>query len=307
MIAVLGLLLQVQMGTLIRPETVTVGQHFNATVRVRAPLGAQVHFPSGPDTTSRVDTVSASQQRNTQSSQFTETSINYVLAAWDTGTQSLGLGDVSVVLPSSERLASLRALSVYVRSVLPTDTAQRKPKPPRAIITERVVNWLPWAIVAAVAVLLAVLVWLWRRRRTSAGGALSPLQWAEREFERIEGAGWLEEAEPERYAIAATQVLRGYLFRAVPTLHPSLTTRELAATLGKLPTPPTLPSDRIAGLLETVDPLKFAASRTGREEAARIGADARALVSETDSSIAAAAAVTATAEAEHGPPPRIAA
>ncbi|MGI8545784.1 MAG: hypothetical protein ACR2M1_00385, partial [Gemmatimonadaceae bacterium] len=131
MLAIAGLWLQVQMGAVVRPETVTVGQHFNATVRIRVPAGAQLQFPSVPDSSAHVDTAGAMQRRVASNSQFSETTVNYVLAAWDTGTQSLGLGDVAVMLPSGQRLASLRALSVYVRSVLPVDTSKRKAKPPR--------------------------------------------------------------------------------------------------------------------------------------------------------------------------------
>lgn len=297
MIALAALWLQVQMGTTVRPETVSVGQHFNATVRLRVPNGTQLGFPLGTDSSARVDTAGSATRRSVAGPQFTETTVNYVLAAWDTGAQNLGLGDISVALPSGQRLASLRALSVYVKSVLPADTAQRKPKPPRPIVTRRVVNWLPWAIAAVLALLLALAYWLRGRRRRKGAELLTPLDWAGREFERIEGSGWLAEGMTERYAIAMTAVVRRYLSLVDPRFAASLTTRELASAAAGSP----LPTNRLIALLEEVDPLKFAARRLSRDAAVRAGAEARALVAESDSALTAAAGAAAAAVAVADP------
>lgn len=291
MFLVAGLWLQVQMGAIVRPETVTVGQHFNATVRVRVPAGAQLRFPLAPDSSARIDTAGPTQRRVSSNSQFAETTVNYVLAAWDTGTQSLGLGDVAVMLPSGQRLASLRALSVYVKSVLPADTSQRKPKAPRPVLIQRVINWIPWAVAALVALLLAALLWFWRRKRARSTGAVAPLTWAEREFERIERSGWLEAGEPERYAIGMVEVVRRYLSLIDPVLAASLTTRELAVVMERSA---ALPVDRLVMLFESIDPLKFAARVMSRDGAAAAGSEARALVSDVDRRLAEAEAARST-------------
>lgn len=291
MIVGVTLWLQVQMGTTVVPETVTVGQHFSAMVRVRVPNGTRLVFPTGPDSAARVDSAGSTGRRAVVGSQFTETTVNYVLAAWDTGTQNLGLGDVSVVTASGQQLASLRALSVYVRSVLPVDTAQRKPKPPRPVVPLGVVDWLAWAVAALVALLLALAYWLWNRRRRGRDKSLTPLEWAEREFVRIEGSSWLEEGVTEWYAIAMATVVRGYLSRIDPGFAASLTTRELAEAVVSS----SLPGDRLIALLEEVDPLKFAAQRMSRDAAVRAGTEARAVVGESDRALVAirAAAVAA--------------
>lgn len=303
MIALAALWLQVQMGTAVRPETVTVGQHFSATIRVRVPNGAQLGFPPGTDSSARVDTAGSTTRRSVTGPQFTETTVNYVLAAWDTGAQNLGLGDISVTLPTGQRLTSLRALSVYVRSVLPVDTAQRKPRPPRPTVVQRVVNWLPWAIAAAVALLLALAYWLWSRRRRTGDASLTPFEWADREFQRIEGSGWLGEGMTERYAIAMAGVVRRYLSLVSDRFAASLTTRELATAFAGSP----FPTDRLIALLEEVDPLKFAARRLSREAAVRAGAEARALVAESDRALSAAAASGTTAAADSSDAERVAA
>jgi hypothetical protein len=122
---------------------------------------------------------------------------------------------------------------------------------------------------------------------------VTPAQWAEREFARIEAQRMLESGETERYAIAMSNVVRGYLARAVPSLHESLTTRELADAARAVR---TVPVDRVAALLERVDLLKFAAARTSIDEARAMGTEARAIVNDTDAAITAAVAA-ARAEA----------
>lgn len=283
----------VQLGVRVSPETVTVGQHFAATVRVRGPAGSELRFPSRPDTSSRVDTAAAMKRQDVNANGYSEATVTYALAAWDTGSQALGLGDVIVATPAGERMASLLGLKVYVRSVLPADTALRKPKPFRPTIAVRVFNWLPWAIAAAAALLIALLAYAWWRWRRRPRPVLSPAQWAQREFARIESQRMLESGETERYAIAMSDVVRGYLSRVVPTLHPSLTTRELVEAGRAIP---AIPADRVGTLLGRADLLKFAAERTSIEQARAMGIEARALVSETDAALAAALAESARAE-----------
>jgi hypothetical protein len=286
MIAIAGLWLQVQMGALVRPETVTVGQHFNATIRVRAPGGALVRFPARPDSASAIDTLAAGQQQDVHGAGFVESTMSYTLAAWDTGAQRIGLPDVAVTTPSGQRMVSLHDMQVYVRSVLPADTSLRKPKPPRPAVTVRVFNLVPWLIAAAAVLLIGLLTWLWRRRRRKREGPLGPLAWANREFARIDSMRWLESGEAERYAIAMANVLRGYLARAVPAAPVSATTRELALSLRSVP---GVPLDRIIELLEGVDLLKFAAARAATERAVQIGVEARGIVRDTHAALTVAA------------------
>lgn len=292
MVGLAALFLQVQMGVVVRPETVTVGQHFSATVRVRIPNGVQLRIPAGPDTSARVDTVRAPERRSTAGPQFTETTVSYMLAAWDTGRQKLGLGAIGVSSPAGERTVSLGDLSVYVKSVLPPDTAQRKPKPPRPTVSQNVFNWLPWAVAAVVAMLLGLLAFLWRRRRRAILIEPGPLAWAEREFARVESTGWLDGGESERYAIAMADVARRYLSLIDQALAPSLTTRELAEAMrGSV----ALPRERLVAFFENVDPLKFAARPIERDDAARIGTEARSLVADIDRCLAEARVAQAEA------------
>ena len=94
--AAVGLLLQIQMGTMIRPETVTVGQHFAAIIRVRAPRGSTIQMPVGTSMPLFVDTAGPMHSIDTTAVDYVQTTTAYVLVAWDTGSHKLGLGDVVI-------------------------------------------------------------------------------------------------------------------------------------------------------------------------------------------------------------------
>jgi hypothetical protein len=288
---------QVQLGTTVRPETTTVGQHFVATVRVRVPAGTEVRFPARPDSDVKVDSAGAATRSDTTSGGFTESTMNYVLAAWDTGTQRLGLDSVTVVADGTERIAPLSGFNVYVRSVLPADTALRKPKPFRPVVAGTVINWRPWAIAAAVLALLAIMFLAWRRWRRNRTAGLTPLQLAQREFARIDSQRLVESGETERYAVEMVRVVRGYLASAVPAIAASATTHEIARSLA--PTS-AIPAQRLLAILEETDLIKFARGRAKVERAVEIGAESRRIVNETAAALEAekAAATSAAAVAK---------
>lgn len=268
----------VQLGTAIRPETVTVGQHFTVTIRVRVPTGAQLRFPARPDTMVRVDTAAPPARTDVHGSAYDESTVHYVLAAWDTGAQALGLDDVVVATPAGDRMIPLAALRVFVRSVLPADTTLRVPKPPRAPVAVSVFDWRPLVIAAAIlalAALIAWLVWRWRRR---AHAPLTPYAWAERELERIAQTGW-DTTDPTRYGVAVTEVLRGYLSRTFPVARLSETTSELAASLQDVS---AIPGERAIPLLDAADLVKFAQRSMTTEDARTAARTVREILDETE-------------------------
>lgn len=272
----------VQLGTAIQPETVTVGQHFTATIRLRVPAGTPLRFPAHPDTAAAVDTAASPVRQNTSAAGYDEATVRYVLAAWDTGPQRLGLDDVVVALPAGDRTVSLAGLRVVVRSVLPADTSLRVPKPPRPPVGVTSFDWIPWLIGAAILALLALIAWLWWRWRRRATAPLGAFAWAERELARIEKTGW-RTSDPARYATAVTDVLRGYLARAIPAARMSATTRELGAALGGAP---EVPTERVLRVLERADLVKFAEGRIASDEAGALGDEVRAILTEVERRLA---------------------
>jgi len=283
---------QVQIGTVVRPETTTVGQHFVAIVRVRVPSGTQVVFPTRPDSGAHVDSAGAVTRTESTAGGFVESTVNYVLAAWDTGGQSLGLDSVVVIGPNGQRTAALKNFTVYVRSVLPADTSLRKPKPYRPVVAIKPFNWIPWAVAAAAIALIGLLIWFWRRWRRRVALGLSPWQIAERDFGRIESQRLIESGETERYAVEMVGVLRTYLAATVPAAAQSATTHELA---NSLQSSPVVPTQRLLDVLDATDLIKFARERSTAERARDIGAEARLIVADTHTAIVAADAASAVA------------
>jgi hypothetical protein len=283
---------QVQVGTSVRPETTTVGEHFIATVRVRVPAGTQVVFPARPDTSARVDSAGGVTRTESTTGGFDESTVNYVLAAWDTGGQRLGLDSVAVIGPNGERYVQLAGFKVYVRSVLPADTALRKPKPFRPAMPVKAFDWLPWLIAAAAALLAALLVIIWRRWRRRLALGLTPVQIAERDFSRVESRRLIESGEIEQFAVEMIAIVRRYLASVVPDAAQSATTQELAFALRNSR---FVPVHRLIDALDATDLMKFARARSTADRAREIGAEARRMVSETHAALEAAKVAEAKA------------
>jgi len=266
----------VQMGYTVEPDTVTVGDPFRLIVRVRAPLGASVEFPAGPDSGAAVEALDPRQEQQGPDSTSLELTAGWRLAAWDTGDQLLRLGDIVVRADGRERRIPLSALKVVVRSVLPADTALRIPKPQRALF-EFGRPWWHWllAILAAIGIIGLLWWWWYRRRRRRKGEVEDPFAEAESEFERIERLGLVEAGERGRYVALTVEVLRTYLARRIPEAHQSLTTGELLISVRESP---TVPVNRLALVLADADLVKFARRATTAERARELGTEARGIV-----------------------------
>ena len=284
----------VQLGIAVRPETVTVGTRFIVSARLRAPDGATIAWPTAPDTSETLEIVSSRMLDSASDSLRTEETARWRLAAWDTGTITIVFEDAVVTGMDLERRVPLRA-HVYVRSVLPLDTAQQVPKPPRDIIAAEPPIWRWVALALLVLAILGLLVWwyLRRRRRPPAPIPVDAMQYAEREFTRVERMGLLEAGERGRFVALMVEVLRDYLALRLPGAAPSLTSTEL---LGFLRSRSDLPVQRLAAILNEADLVKFARRSVTAERAREIGQEARAIarevetVAERDRAMAAAAA-----------------
>jgi hypothetical protein len=90
-------------------------------------------------------------------------------------------------------------------------------------------------------------------------------------------------------------VLRAYLASVLPEAVRSATTRELEAALARIS---AVPLQRLVGLLDATDLIKFARDRATAERALAAGAEARRIVAGTNAALAAAAAAGAKAGTE---------
>lgn len=270
----------VQMGTVVRPDTVTVGDHFVVAVRVRAPQGATIAFPAAVDSSTDIDAVDSRKLLSGTDTSVVEATATYRLAAWDTGTVTIPLADIVVSREGTEQRIPLSSLRVYVRSVLPADTTQHVPKPARDIIGA-VRPWWHWLLAGLLALaLIGLLIWWWRRRRRRPKViAIDPYARAEQEFAHIEKLGLLEAGERGRYVALYVEVLRDYLAERVPEAERSHTSTELLAALRP---PRFAPLDRLAVLLADADLIKFAKRQVTAERAKDLGTVARAIVNDVE-------------------------
>jgi hypothetical protein len=200
------------------------------------------------------------------------------VAAWDVGSQAIRLPDAIVRYNGAERRVPLRAV-VFVRSVLPADTAQRKPKPPRDVFE---INPFPWWLLAAILaalIIIGLLIWWWihRRRRPAPAVVVDPFERAVAEFQRIEALGLLDAGERGRYVSLMIEVVRDYLSARYAEAALSLTSMELQHIVRPLP---HVPTERLTRVLTDADLIKFARRAVSTERAREIGREARIIVNE---------------------------
>jgi hypothetical protein len=202
----------------------------------------------------------------------------YRLSAWDVGRQPIRLGDVLVQADDGERRVALTLPTLFVRSVLPADSALRVPKPARALLAVRApVPWWWWALAALAVLVIGLLVWWWRRRHRVVAPPGDPYAVAEVAFARIERLRLPEAGEPGRHAALMTDVVRRYLAERHPAASLAQTSGELLAAVRGIR---TVPFDALRRLLDEIDPVKFAAAPLAPRRAHELGDAARAIVRE---------------------------
>lgn len=290
----------VQAGVTLERDTVTVGDVIRLVVRVRAPRGATISFPAAVDSLGPVQSLAPPGVRDgADTAAAADRIATYSLAAWDIGSQQIKLGDVLVQTDAGERRVPLALPSVFVRSVLPADTALRIPKPARPLLEARApVPWWWYALAALAALLIGLGAWwIVRRRRGIAAGPRDPFADASAAFEKVERLRLIEAGEPGRHAVLMADVLRRYLADRLDVASLAQTSGELQVAVRSVP---SVPHDALRGLFESVDPVKFANAPIGAERARAIGEDARAITRdehERAASLAIASAATDTERA----------
>jgi hypothetical protein len=289
-LAVLALLVpgdSVLLGVRVAPDTVTVGAPFQVLVRIRAPRGSRIEFSLGPDSTGAVQALDTRQIRDSPDTTGAEATATYRLAAWDVGLRQVLIPDAMVRFPSlTQRPVPIAPLTVFVRRLVPPkDSARRVPKAARAILLAVEPWWWRWAVaVGALLILVLLLWWLVARskRRTGPGAKRDPYEEAVRELDRIERLGLIDAGERGRYVALVTQVVRDYLAGRIATASLSLTTMELVEALRA---DARVPLERLQGVLEESDQVKFARARVTAERAVAVASDARQVVDETDTAV----------------------
>lgn len=267
----------VQAGATIDHDTVTVGDVIHLVVRVRAPLGATINFPAAVDSLGAVQALEPPTVREgSDSATAADRIATYRMAAWDVGRQPIKLGDVLVQTDDGERRVALTLPELFVKSVLPADTALRKPKAARPLLdVNPPTPWWWWVIAVAAALVLGVGAWWLARRRRGDQPTGDPFADANSAFARVEKLRLLDAGEPGRHAALMTDVVRHYLAQRFETMPLAHTTRELVLAAQSQP---SISHDDLQQLLEEVEPVKFAAAPLSVAEAKAIGDEAKSIV-----------------------------
>jgi hypothetical protein len=266
----------VKAGVTVAPDSVRIGDPFRITIGVRAPVGASIEFPRVLDSTATVQSLDPVTVRTSADTSAVEQYAEYRVAAWDVGKQPIRLEDVLVRFNGATRRLPIAGYTVFVRSLLPKDSAQRVPKPPRALFEPNPFPWWLWVLVAA-AIIALILWWMRRRRRRKPALAIvvDPYERAEAEFQRIEALGLVDAGERGRYVALMIEVLRDYLSARYAEASLSLTSTELERAVGHLP---HIPQERMTRVLTDADLIKFARRPVSGERARELGREARAIV-----------------------------
>lgn len=257
-------------------DTVTVGEPFEIRVRIRAPADATIRFPDNPDTTGAVQGRDPRTIMVADTVQSLDLTAIYHVAAWDVGRQPVRIADAVVIWGSVERRVPIEAVDVFVRTVLPVDSALRVPKPPRPIFEPRPFPWWLLALLLA-AIAVGLLVWWWRRRRRRPRPrvVVDPYVRAIRELNRIEAMGLVDAGERTRFVALVVEVVRDYVAALYPEASLALTSRELIVIVRSQA---TVPNERLSRVLHEADLAKFAAFSLSEPRARTLAKEARAII-----------------------------
>jgi len=260
----------------VTPEQVAVGEPITIELRVRAPLGTEIRFPALPDSNDVVEPLDPRQLREASSATIIDRTAVYRLIAWDTGQRVVRFGDITLTRDGATRRYPVTLPALQIRSVLPADTALRKPRPPRAV-QEVPAPWWKYAIGAVVV--LAIL-WMLRKalrsRATSSDRGPDPAKVADDAFAHAARLGLLEAGETGRHALTHVDVMRRYLAARFPQADLTRTAREVADALVGAEFP-ILPA-RVSDLLLRSEPVAFARAPVRPDEARAIAEEAKAIV-----------------------------
>jgi hypothetical protein len=274
----------VQVG--LSPRTIHVGDVFNASLQVTLPAGTLLFVPDTLDVTGDVENAARKRVHvDTLQSGNLHYLITYPLTAWRPGTDTLPPIVATLRSASGETTLNVRMPIVTVESVLPADTANIEPKPPRDVWGANRL-WWPFVVAALLALLLiGLLIWWWRRRRQRKEEepapvpiVIQPREWALRELDRIAAARLIERGDLRHFYIELSEVLRKYLALLDHNWGTDLTTNELSSRLIVMKIAP----GALFGLLDRADLVKFARQRPPSDQARKDLESARAWVQAFD-------------------------
>jgi hypothetical protein len=278
-------LAQPRVDVTLNPRQVTVGDRIEAVLTLRADpagLAGDPRFPVWSRTWGEAEVLEKEEARKAGAENGAKVwRQRVVLAAFRTGR--VELPPVSVAVPLRDRTLQVQTpagLAIQVRSVLPPNEKDPKPKPAAPPRPLPIGNAFWWTLAAASAVALLVLWGAWRQsRRTVAETeadrpALPPFDELLRELDR------LGDEPTVRLHTRLSLALRHYLGRSLGFPAVESTTSEIQRRLSlRLPGPLVRPA---VELLRACDLVKFARQEVGQERTQERIATARRIAREIE-------------------------
>jgi hypothetical protein len=265
----------------ITPESPAVGEPITITLRVRAPRGTLVRFPTLPDTGTRIEPLDPRSLSGVSDDGEVDQTATYRLIAWDTGSVDVQFADVTLERDGRVTRYPVRVGTMRIHSVLPRDTSARTPKPARG---PQDAPRMPWRWFVAAAVVAWLSWWGWRRWKahkiamaTADPGASVR---ARKGFAHARSLDLISAGEPGRHALAHVHVLRRYLAERWPELPESLTAKEMKAALEPLNFP-ILP-EGLVSILETAEGVAYAGATISADDAEMIGVESAMMVEDLE-------------------------
>jgi len=268
------------------PNAPTVGDHVQATITLRArasDLADEPRFPPWGKTWGEAEIVEQSKPvKVSEQGGIAVYEQRLVLTAFRTGPVPLPPVEIAAPTKAGTALAQTPAgLALAVRSVIPQNEKDPKPKPPAAMRPLPIGERFWWTVAILTAACLAGAWLLWRRRRAVGSPAvavplLPPLEELTAELDRLG-------AEPSMIALHTrlSLALRRYLGRRLPFPAVESTTSEIQRQLLSRRMPGPLVRQAVE-LLRACDLVKFARQEVAEARARERTASALGIARELE-------------------------
>jgi hypothetical protein len=253
------------------PQTITVGDVFQAAVRIELPSGTAVAFADSLALPANVETAGRRviQVDTTAEGRIAFTAA-YPLTAWRPGDVTLPVTRLVVRSPPGDRpqqqttqrddTISVTFPAFDIESVLPGDTTGIEPKPAKDVLGANRV-WWPFLVAGALLLALLFALYVWRKRRrpvmvVAPAAVVPPRDRALAALEAARASGMVERGELKGFYTTVTDAVRAYVQALDGRWGRELTTSELAGRMSGT----GIGADALSliGLLGSADLVKFA-------------------------------------------------